>query len=72
MYILAGVINLVIVVMGLREKRRADNAQKRVEELEVKLAQSDNAQKKDIADAKLDAALDELDSKLNGDTSYEL
>jgi len=68
---------------ALYQKKRADHNAEEIDELEkqleangynyeVKNFEAINRERKDVADAKLDKELDDLDRKLNGNTTHRV
>jgi len=80
--ILAGLF-AILAGAALYQKHRADSKDEKIDDLEsemqandinneVKEFQAINKERKDVADEKLDKALDNLDNKLNGNTTYRV
>jgi len=76
-------IGVLLAGFAIYQKKRADSKEDKISELENEMQSNDinnevknfeaiNRERKDIADAKLDKAFDDLDTKLNGNTTYRM
>jgi len=83
LYAFLGVIGALLAGLAFYQKKRADHNAEEIDELENEIQSNDinnevknfeaiNRERKDIADAKLDKAFDDLDTKLNGNTTYRM
>jgi len=83
LYTFFAMIGVLLAGFALYQKKRADNKENKISELEDEMQVNDinnevknfetiNRERKDIADAKLDEALDAIDRKLNGSTTYRM
>jgi len=81
-YILAAIV-AIFGGYGYIQKKRADRKDEKIDELENEMQANDinnevknfeaiNRERKDVADAKLDKELDDLDRKLNGNTTHRV
>jgi len=82
-YAFIAMIGALLAGFAIYQKKRADSKENKISELEEEMQTNDinnevknfeaiNRERKDAADEKLDKALDDLDTKLNGNTTYRL
>jgi len=83
LYTFFAMMGALLAGFAIYQKKRADSKEEKISELEDEMQANDinnevknfeaiNRERKDIADAKLDEAFDDLDHKLNGNTTYRV
>jgi len=83
LYAFFTMVGALLAGFAIYQKKRADSKEDKISELENEMQTNDinnevknfeaiNRERKDVADAKLDKALDDIDRKLNGSTTYRV